>query len=72
MKFKIEEYTQDTFDFITSEFDDEDLEYFLLNITNKINDYLERYEEIQQENAYDNYVDMLIDEQRLRESESDK
>ena len=72
MKFKIEEYIQDTFDFITSEFDDEDLEYFLLNITNKINDYLERYEEIQQENDYNNYVDMLIDEQRIRESESEE
>ena len=28
----IEDYTKETFDFITSEFDDKDLEYFITNI----------------------------------------
>lgn len=69
---KIKEYTQDTFEYITSEFDDEDLKYFIAIITPMVEDYIERYEEIQKENAYSEYIDMLIDEQRIRESESDK
>lgn len=69
---KVKEYTQDTFDYITSEFDDKDLEYFIAKITSMVEDYLERYEEIQEENAYSEYIDMLIDEQRIRESESEE
>lgn len=69
---EIKEYTQDTFEYITSEFDDKDLEYFITNIASMVKDYLERYEEIQEENAYGQHIDMLIDEQRIRESESDK
>lgn len=65
----IEDYTKETFDFITSEFDDKDLEYFITNITNMVKDYLENYEEIQEENAYSQYIDTLIDEQRIRKSE---
>lgn len=65
----IEDYTKETFDFITSEFDNKDLEYFITNITNMVKDYLENYEEIQEENAYSQYIDTLIDEQRIRESE---
>lgn len=65
----IEDYTKETFDFITSEFDDKDLEYFITNITNMVKDYLENYEEIQEENAYSQYIDTLIDEKRIRESE---
>ena len=67
----IEEYTKDTFDFITSEFDDEDLEYFVDKIKSMVENYLERYEDIQQENDYNNYIDTIIDEKRLRESESE-
>lgn len=69
---KVKEYTQDTFEYITSEFDDKDLEYFITNITSMVKDYLESYEEIQEENAYGQYIDMLIDEQRIRESESEE
>lgn len=65
----IEEYIKDTFDFITSEFDDEDLEYFVDKIKNMVENYLENYEDIQQENDYNNYIDTIIDEKRLRESE---
>lgn len=65
----IEDYTKETFDFITSEFDNKDLEYFITNITNMVKDYLENYEEIQEENAYSQYIDTLIDEQRIRKSE---
>ena len=65
----IEDYTKDTFDFITSEFNNKDLEYFITNITNMVKDYLENYEEIQEENAYSQYIDTLIDEKRIRESE---
>lgn len=65
----IKEYTKDTFDFITSEFDDKDLEYFISKITSMVENYLERYEEIQEENAYNQYIDMIIDEQKIRESE---
>ena len=65
----IEDYTKETFDFITSEFDNKDLEYFITNITNMVKDYLENYEEIQEENAYSQYIDTLIDEKRIRESE---
>lgn len=65
----IEDYTKETFEFITSEFDDKDLEYFITNITSMVKEYLENYEEIQEENAYSQYIDTLIDEQRLRESE---
>ena len=71
-EYEIKEYTQDTFEYITSEFDDKDLEYFITNIASMVKDYLERYEEIQEENAYGQHIDMLIDEQRIRESESDK
>ena len=49
--------------------DNKDLEYFITNITNMVKDYLENYEEIQEENAYSQYIDTLIDEQRIRESE---
>lgn len=65
----IEDYTKETFDFITSEFDNKDLEYFITNITNMVKDYLENYEEIQEENAYSQYIDTLIDEHRIRKSE---
>lgn len=71
-EYEIKEYTQDTFEYITSEFDDKDLEYFITNITSMVEDYIERYEEIQEENAYSEYIDMLIDEQRIRESESEE
>lgn len=67
----IKEYTKDTFEFITSEFDNEDLEYFISNIKEMIEDYLERYEEIQEESSYSQYIDNLIDEQKLRESEKE-
>lgn len=66
----IEEYTKDTFEFITSEFDDKDLDYFITNIKEMVENYLENYEEIQKERDYDNYVDSKIDELRLMESES--
>ena len=65
----IEDYTKETFDFITSEFNYKDLEYFITNITNMVKDYLENYEKIQEENAYSQYIDTLIDEKRIRESE---
>lgn len=68
----IKEYTKETFEFITSEFDDKDLEYFISNIKEMVENYLERYEEIQEENAYSQYIDNLIDGQRLRESESEE
>ena len=67
----IKEFLDDTFWYLTSTYDNEDLEYFASKIKSKIEDYIENYDEIREEIAYGNYIDGLIEEQRIRESEGE-
>lgn len=65
----IKEFVDDTFWYLTSTYDIDDLEYFASKIKSKIEDYIENYDEIREEIAYGDYIDGLIEEQRIRENE---
>lgn len=65
----IKEFVDETFWYLTSTYDIDDLEYFVAKIKSKIEYYIENYDEIREEIAYGDYVDGLIEEQRIRESE---